>query len=188
LIGYGASSKGGFLSSNKLRQLYDEDQRDRTLQPIDWGAVSTRDRERRKEVRLLQAIGEIKDGWDNYWAAVVLIHSTDTRDIEDSFELAFKAFSLEPNILQIRAFYALAQDRILLSRGEPQWYGTQKIVTDGQVVLASINPDAVTDEERIAMGILTLEERKREISYLNNVHRVSVERRRRRALAIKEQA
>lgn len=166
------------MASEALRQLYEGDQDDRMRKRIDWKAVLKRDQERCAEIRYLLAAGEIQDGWDHYWAAVVLIHSNKACDIENAFELARRAVELEPQPQQIRAFYALAKDRLLLSRGEPQWYGTQKIVVDGEVVLAPIDPDAVTDEERTAMGVLTLGERNREINFIS---RARAEQRRRAA-------
>lgn len=172
------------MASEALRLLYEADQADRLQLPIDWAVVSERDKERRAEVRRLLASGEVRDGWDHYWAAVVLIHSHDAADLEDARDLSRRAFELEPAPLQIRAFHALAQDRLLLSRGEPQWYGTQKIVADGEVVLAPIDRGAVTDEERAAMGVATLEERQREIDHINRVSRARAEQRRQAATPI----
>lgn len=157
------------MANAALRRLYEEDQADRSRQPIDWHSVSARDRERRAEVRKILAGGELHDGWDCYWAAVVLIHGSEAIDLECAFEMARRAFELAPQPLQIRAFYALAKDRLLLSRGEPQWYGTQKAVVNGELVLAPIDPAAVTDEERIAMGVLSLAERYREIRHISSL-------------------
>jgi hypothetical protein len=164
------------MASEVLRQLYEADQDDRTQQRIDWSVVSERDRARRAEIWHLLDTDELQDGWDHYWAAVVLIHGTKATDIECAFELARRAMELEPQSLQIRSFYALAKDRLLLNRGELQWYGTQKVIVNGEVALAPIDPDAVTDEERRAMGVPTLSERNREIDLIK---RARAEQRRR---------
>lgn len=166
------------MASEKLRQLYEADQADRMQQPIDWKVVSKRDGERRTVVRRLLAEGGLQDGWDYYWAAVVLIHSHEATDLEDALELSRHAVALDSQPLQIRALYAVAKDRLLLSRGQPQWYGTQKVIVDGEVVLAPIDLDVVTDEERTAMGVLTIDERKREIDRINRISRVRTEQRR----------
>jgi hypothetical protein len=164
------------MASESLRQLYEADQADRARRPIDWNSLSERDRERRAEVRRLLTAGDLQDGWDCYWAAVVLIHSPEAADLEEACELARHAVGQEPEPLQIRAFYALAKDRLLLSQGKPQWYGTQKVVVAGELELAPIDPDAVTEEERAAMGVLTLEERRRELRLIS---RARAEQRRR---------
>ena len=166
------------MANEALRQLYEEDQADRIQQPIDWMVVSKRDKDRRAEVRRLLSMGEFQDCWDYYWAAVVLIHSYETADLESALELSCRAVELDPQPLQIRALYPVAKDRLLLSRGESQWYGTQKVVLNGDLVLAPIDLDAVTDEERTAMGVLTLAERHREI---NRINRARAEQRRREA-------
>jgi hypothetical protein len=164
------------MASESLRQLYEADQADRAQRPIDWKALAKRDQERRAEVRRLLAAGGFHDGWDYYWAAVVLVHGREMTDLEDACELARRAVALEPEPPQIRAFYALAKDCVLLSQGKPQWYGTQKVVVNGEVELAPIDPDAVTEEDRAAMGVLTLEERRRELGL---IRRARAEQRRR---------
>jgi hypothetical protein len=165
------------VACTTLHQLYVEDQAERLQRPIDWSVLSTRDRERRTKVRRLLAVGELADEWDYYWAAVVLMHG-DEVDREEAFELARRAIEFESRPLQIRAFYALAKDRVLLDRGEPQWYGTQKMIVNDKVVLAPIDSGAVTDEERMAMGVITLVERHQEVDFIN---RALAEQRRRAA-------
>jgi hypothetical protein len=166
------------VASEALRGLYEADQADRMNHPIDWNVVSKRDRERRVEVRRLLDVGEVQDVWDHYWAAFVLIHSHDVADLEDALRLSRRAVELDPQPLQVRALYPAVKDRLLLSQGEPQWYGTQKVLVGLEVVLAPIDPDMVTDEERTTMGVLTLDERHREI---NRMNRARAEQRRRAA-------
>jgi hypothetical protein len=164
------------VPSENLRQLYEADQSDRSHRPIDWEALTRRDQERRTQVWRFLAERDLQDGWDCYWAAVVLIHGCEMSDLEKACELARRAVEREPEPLQIRAFYALAKDRLLLSQGKPQWYATQRVVVDGELELAPVDPDAVTEEERTAMGVLTLEERRRELSLIS---RARAEQRRR---------
>jgi hypothetical protein len=157
------------MSSKVLRELYETDQADRLSHPIDWAVVAPRDWQRRLEVRRLLAAGEAQDGWDHYWAAFVLVHTRDIDDLEESLRLSRRAIELDPNTLQFRALYPIVKDRLLWSRGELQWYGTQKIIVNGELELAPVDPLAVTDEERRAMGVLTLAERKKEIDQINIV-------------------
>lgn len=164
------------MPNDALRQLYEDDQADRSRQPIDWSVISRRDRERRSEVRRLLAAGELRDEWDYYWAAVVLIHSRDAKDLEDAHTLSCMAFELNQKSLQICAFYALSKDRLLISRNQPQWYGTQKVLIEGKLAIAPLEPYAVTDEERTAMGVPTLEQRYQEIDRINRA-RAEVRRR-----------
>lgn len=156
------------MANAELRELYEADQADRTLR-LSAADIRERDRLRRTEVRRHCAAGTLKDGWDHYWAAVVLLHGEAPVDLDDALSLATRAAELEPEPLQIRALVPVAQDRSLLARGQPQWYGTQKLVADGELVLAPINPGAVSDEERRAAGVLTLEERRQEIAQINRL-------------------
>ena len=153
---------------SELLEIFRADQEDRQPKKSKSDpSRGIRDREHRARVRKLREEGRIRTGEDHFRAAVVLLHGRESQDYEEALEIARRGSELEPEQTNLRALCGLIQDRLLLSRGEPQWYGTQRELKDGRVVLCPLDPDAVTDEERRAMGLPTLEERYQELERLN---------------------
>ena len=64
---------------------------------------------------------------------------------------------------------AQAWDRVLVKRGKPQWYGTQffKNKSTGKWEMSPMDPAAVTEAQREAMGIPTISETKAHLDALN---------------------
>jgi hypothetical protein len=56
-----------------------------------------------------------------------------------------------------RWIYAASIDRYLMSMGQPQKYGTQRVLTDGKYELYEVDP-SITDEERAAYNVPPLSE------------------------------
>ena len=54
--------------------------------------------------------------------------------------------------------YAYLVDRLRMYRGEPQIYGTQSDVEDGEIVVWEIEDEATVDERRATVGLPPLEE------------------------------
>lgn len=156
------------MDDSELSEIFRADQEDRQPEkPKSDPSLRTRDRERRARVRKLHGEGRIRTGEDHFRAAVVLVHGREIEDYEEALEIARRGSELKPEQTHLRALCGLIQDRLLLSRGEPQWYGTQRQLKDGRVVLCPLDLDAVTDEDRRAMGLPTLEERFQELERLN---------------------
>lgn len=154
---------------SELFLIFQADQEDRQprLPKSTASSRRLRDKKRRTRVRQLRREGRIQTGEDHFRAAVILVHGTETVDYEDALEIVRRGQRIEPDLIKLRSLDGMIQDRLLLSRGEPQWYGTQRELKDSRVVLCPLNPDAVTDEDRRAMGLPTLKERFEELARLN---------------------
>lgn len=138
-------------ASQRLAQLFAQDQADRAVQPIDWSKVAPADQARRREALQLLNAGRLSRGEDFYHAAFLFQHG----DCPQHYELA--------NLLAQQAMrrgypsagwlYAATFDRWMLSLGRPQKYGTQFVTEpEGCVVkLAQYDP-ATTDAERTRYG------------------------------------
>lgn len=152
----------------ELYRMYVEDQADRHQQPIDWSVVSQRDEERRRRAAELIAAGELEQPEDYLHAAMVFQHGTEPADYERARDLARRAAEMDPDLRLARWLSAAAHDRWLHSRGEPQIYGTQfRRGEDGVWTLEPLDPDAVSDAERAALGVPPLAEARARAEQMN---------------------
>lgn len=146
--------------NEELWQLFQADQREHNRtddQIVDLSTVSARDIDRLDRVKQLYREGKIRTGADYFYAALILQHSHDS--IED-YLLAheFCVISIIQGYNRARWLAAATEDRFLISRGQPQRFGTQYRVDDeGGWQLYEVDPD-VTDGLRQSMDVPTLEE------------------------------
>lgn len=151
-------------SNDLLRELKNEDQSARSTggSAIDWSKVSQEDAERRKKVVELLRSGEVKSGDDYFNAALIFQHGNSADDIRLAYALANISSVLKPENKTAKWLSAAAWDRIMMRLNKPQWYGTQFIGlgTPRKFELYKIDESAVSDEDRMAMGVPTLEESK----------------------------
>lgn len=135
--------------SRRLARLHAQDERDRTHRPED-------DAERVAAVGELVSAGRVCSPSDHLHAAAVLQRGTAPEDQLLAHVFAFHA--LANGIRKAERLTAVTYDRWLVSRGLPQWYGTQTGTdAQGRACLIEIDPEA-RDAERIAVGLPTLTE------------------------------
>jgi hypothetical protein len=138
----------GARTSRELLRLKEADQHDRQH----WGPrVAARDARRLGRVQALAEQGAICTPVDHFHAAVLLQHSADPEDHRLAHVYATYAAR------KVGWWGAAAFDRWQVSRGLPQWYGTQYRGHEGRSCLIHIDP-AATDGERVAVGVPTLSE------------------------------
>ena len=156
-----------------LRNIVAADQADRSDPPSSFAAheqeISSRDAERRRSVKEILARGEIRTAEDFFNAALVFQHGPTVEDIRLGYALVTIAASLRPDRPGPKAASCSAWDRLLRRSGKPQWYGTQFELsqTTGKFELAPVDETAVTDDDRKACGVPTLEESRRNASQFN---------------------
>jgi len=147
------------LDNPELTELHDADQADRSGEElIDWSVVSPRDSLRRVRVNEILAAGKAVTSMDFYHAAMVFQHGDDTTAALRAHGLARTAVDLDPDNEEAKWLSAAAWDRYLMRKGVPQWYGTQFVGGPGAWHLYDIDTTAVTDSERVALGVRTLAE------------------------------
>lgn len=144
----------------EIEKLFQEDQADRKQSPIDWSVVEPRDAARRVRVRQILDAGQARTARDYYHAAMVFQHGEGAEDIKTAWDLARRAVELDPDLLSAKRMTAMAHDRYLHRTGKPQIYGTQLLRPPGtdRWTLEPFDPTAVTDEQRKALGVRTVEE------------------------------
>ena len=151
------SSREASTDNDRLAALYDQDQADRRLgDDADWSAITRRDAERRREVQALLDAGSVRTAADQYHAAMVFQHGSDSTSFRKARDLAREADRMGHG--PARWLAAAALDRHLLSIGESQHYGTQFEVQGDMWYLSPIDSTAVSDAERQRVGARTLDE------------------------------
>ena len=124
---------------------------------------------RQREVRQRLRDGRIVTAKDYWRAAFIMQHGADLDDIKLAFSLGSIATALAPDVKDYRWITAAAWDRILVYKQQPQWYGTQFTLDPktGRQTQVRIAEGAVTDAERQALGVPTLEESEAMLKQIN---------------------
>ena len=146
--------------NEELRNLYLEDQRDRSadLPPHD---LAMRDTARRARVEELVDEGAVTTPDDHYHAAKIEQHGGTPEHSWRAHVLARAAADLgvegAPQWFQARGLAAAAYDRWLVQQGKPQRYGTQYQAREGRWELYEVDP-SITDDDRASWGVPPLHE------------------------------
>ncbi len=142
-------------NNEELALMFQRDQDERKGVASLWTVES--DAARRTRAQQILDRGEASSSADYYHAAMVFQHGTQPSDYEQARALALKAIDLDPNNRSAKWLAAAAQDRLLMSLGKPQRYGTQFHWVDGEWAMWKVDP-SVTDEERSRWNVPTLSE------------------------------
>lgn len=148
--------------SQELEDIFKSDQEDRTNHQA-WLDVEyrigifKRDQERRKRAAEIIEQGGLKIAEDYYHAAMIFQHGEGPDDFKKANELAKQAMDL--GLEEAKWLYAASLDRLLLSEGKPQKFGTQywQEADGAEIVLREVDP-STTDEERAKYNIHPLAE------------------------------
>ncbi|PRD56821.1 tetratricopeptide repeat protein [Sphingobacterium gobiense] len=154
--------------NQELQQMADADQQQRMGQNIDWKELNKQDSLRRIKAHAIIDAGNVKTAKDHYNVGIIFQHGNDTIASRIAVESFKKAIEMDSTLN--RWWYAAAVDRDLMRKGEPQIYGTQTIndsSTNGKWKRYTLNPDAVTDEERRYYGVETLAEQEEKERLMN---------------------
>jgi hypothetical protein len=144
-----------------LRALFEADQAERSgpIEQVDMDVLNERDRIRRDSLRVLVADSVLATSTSYYHAAMIMQHGVDSMDFRQAHEWARMSEELDSTKVETRWLVAATWDRYQMSRGEPQWYGTQSDRLNGgkgALVLYRIDPTKVTDRERKYRGVGTI--------------------------------
>ncbi|HEX7640762.1 MAG TPA: hypothetical protein VF472_01000 [Burkholderiaceae bacterium] len=140
-----------------IAALYKIDQDERGAKPRQpWEIIAQHDAEHAERVITLLREGAIRTPTD-YCRAALIFHHGDTLDKKKlAYSLAWIGFQLDPANRDCALISAQAWDRILITQGRPQWYGTQYGKRDANSSLSGLLPidkDAVSNEERARYGV-----------------------------------
>ncbi|KIA88094.1 tetratricopeptide repeat protein [Kaistella jeonii] len=150
----------------ELAKMYSEDQGARMVKDIDWKTLSMKDKERESRVYEMIKADQIITGKDYYHSAMIFQHGSDSIAYGMAVKQMRKAIDIDPKIN--RWLLAAAIDRNLLSRDQPQIYGTQFSKKNGEKWKRStMDPTKITAEERKYYGVESLEEQVQKERELN---------------------
>lgn len=155
------------LDNEELVEIYKADQADRQTQPIDWNIVSKRDSLREVRIYELLDSSKVRTSLDYHNAAMIFQHGRDSVAYGMAVKLMKKSIELDSTAN--KWLLAAAIDRYLLSKGEPQIYGTQYWkMKDQPWELREIDTTKITDAERIEYGVETLAQQKEKVKRMNS--------------------
>lgn len=158
-------------SAQVLAGIVAADQADRSVgtNRIDWNVVGKHDAARRAQVMQLLDSGQVRTAEDFSNAALIFQHGDSMQDTQLAFALATVASRMDPSNRDAKQLVADAWDRIMVRSGKPQWYGTQFVrsKTTGKWEIYPTDPSAVSDAQRKAMGLPSLEEDKAHLAEIN---------------------
>ena len=151
-------SAAAFAQDNReLAEMYEADQASRRGGSLDFEAIAAQDAEHRTKVMAILSSGNVKTAADYYNAAMIFQHGASADDIRLAHALATISSALgrsDSNWLK-----AASWDRLMLRFDQPQWYGTQFITDEsGTTKLYDVEPNVISDEQRTAWSVPTLEQ------------------------------
>ncbi|MCB9335477.1 MAG: tetratricopeptide repeat protein [Flavobacteriales bacterium] len=152
--------------NSELKQMYNDDQNSRQVEQIDWKFLTKEDSIRRNRVHEMLESNQIVTGKDFYRAAMIYQHGKDSNDYRMAIKLIKTALKLDTTISPW--LLAATIDRELMSRKEPQIYGTQYFIgSDGVWKLYKIDSLMVNDNERKKYKVPSLSETREKIRQMN---------------------
>lgn len=155
------------MDNPELKELYNEDQADRKTEKTDWKLISERDHLRRKRVYELLESDNVKTANDYSNAAMIFQHGKDSTAYRMAVKLMRKALALDTTLS--KWLLAAAIDRELMSRDQPQIYGTQFIRKgkNDPWELYKIDTTKISDKERVIYEVETLAQLKERVKLMN---------------------
>ncbi|MCC7333205.1 MAG: tetratricopeptide repeat protein [Flavobacteriales bacterium] len=134
----------------EIKKMVDADQNERTnIDSIDWNILAPRDSIRRYNVLKLMNLNQIVTGKDYYRSALIFQHGKDSNDYRIALDFMRKAIELDSSIN--KWLLAAIIDRELMSRKQPQIYGTQYFKGNSDTAkweLYKIDTTIISDKER----------------------------------------
>ncbi len=152
----------------ELMKIYEADQADRQTDNIDWSVVSKRDSLREVKIYQLLDSNKVQTSKDYHNAAMIFQHGGDSTAYGMAVKLMRKSIELDSTAN--KWLLAAAIDRHLLSKDEPQIYGTQyqKFGEDEPWQLGKLDTTKISDAERIEYGVETLAAQRERVKQMNS--------------------
>ena len=155
--------------NEKLTLLFEADQTARQVENKDWEKIREEDEGRRYTILSILNDGGIKTSKDYYHAAFIFQHGETKEEIRLAHAFATISAALDGETSAANWIQAASWDRLLLRFEQPQWYGTQYVKNEsGNWSLYGVEPDVVTDEDRAAWSVPSLEKAKARLNTLND--------------------
>ncbi len=152
----------------ELTEIYRLDQADRQVDHIDWSVVAENDRKREKRIYEILEEGGVRTSNDYQNAAMIFQHGGNSEAYGMAVKLMTKSIELNPHA--DKWLLAAATDRYLLSKGEPQIYGTQfskKNEEGAKWERSEMDSTQITDAQRMEYRVETLAQQQVKLRRMN---------------------
>lgn len=137
----------------QLADLYNEDKTERlnAESSEDLSVLLVNTRSRLKKLREIIPTLDESEIWNCHYVAYLLQHGESTNDYKLAREYAKKAVALGSRVT--KWLYAATLDRLLISQGKLQKYGTQYQMINGEKVYAE-SDGTISESEKIEHGVI----------------------------------
>ncbi|MCL7987130.1 hypothetical protein M8998_04145 [Sphingobacterium sp. lm-10] len=150
------SANAQTADNEEILMMYQADQASRLSPDTDWTLLAKQDSLRRIRAYELIDSGLLTTGNDYHHAAMIFQHGLDSVDYGKAVDLMRKALELDSTIN--KWLLAAAIDRELMSKEQPQIFGTQYRREGDRMVRYKIDTTQISPEERAAHGVRSLAE------------------------------
>lgn len=139
------------MINTELEKLYYEDKNERESNTIQSEKELTDNTKKRIETlkKMLPAV-DTEEIWNCHYIAYLLHHGDSTEDYKLAHYYAKKAVEMGSSVT--KWLYAATLDRLLISQGKPQKYGTQFKLIDSKKVYFPTD-GTISEEEKIKHGV-----------------------------------
>jgi hypothetical protein len=144
-----------YPSNAEIKAIFEADQAARNVEPIDWSKVAAQDSARKRRVGELLDSGALQSGRDFYYAALIFQHGNDPSDYLLAHALSVAAMARGFDAAWLSA---ATLDRYLQNIGRPQIFGTQFQCKNKGSAQGAYEPELLTDDVRVAVGVPKLQE------------------------------
>ncbi|HEY9793590.1 MAG TPA: hypothetical protein V6D22_24540 [Candidatus Obscuribacterales bacterium] len=159
-------------AAGELAKMFEQDQADRKTilthpQPGQWEIISAHDKQHHDRILELMRQDKLKSADDFYYAAMIMQHGSDTKDFSLAHIFAMAAAQKGHKLAP--ALSALSFDRLMLSVGQPQIFGSQSC-SEANAPYKLTEPmqlDLITDSIRKEFNTQTIPEAKEWLNQLN---------------------
>ena len=158
----------------ELAAMFEADQRERQDLMAKWSTrtaeennvaaqqMSANDEQRRADVAAMLTRGEVQTGKDFYHAAFIFQHGGSPESYLRAHTLSMTA--LAKGYSEASWLSAASLDRYLVNIGQRQIFGTQYVIANGVRTQKEMAKGAVSDAERVVLGVDTLEEQRQKMA------------------------
>ena len=155
------------IMNSSIKELYENDQKDRMDSDLKWTTIAKRDELRRERAIQLLDSNKIQTGKDYYRTAMLFQHGDKPEDYKKAIDLM--EIAIEKDTTISKWLFAAATDRYLLSINKPQIYGTQYTrIDNGKWKLENYDTTAVDNKTRMEYRVGTVKQQYLKLDKMNS--------------------
>ncbi|MCY4746704.1 hypothetical protein NYO99_17135 [Pelomonas sp. UHG3] len=170
LLWFNLANAGTVQDADCLGDQSDRKNYDKAVGASNWAAIAERDAKRQRQVVSQLKTHRVRSARDFYCSSLILLHAGDEKSLQLSYSLAVQAKLHFPEERKFVRLSALAWDRLMMARRQPQWFSTQfeqNASKAGAFHLYPVAEGLMSESERVKLGGLSDAEVSAELKTLN---------------------